>query len=300
MADGHDLALGADPTGDVASPEDVVAFGHAFLRLFERRTALYTMGDSSSVPAHVAADLLRSICFVLGVDPDGDAVPEDLLGVDLEREYVSRLTAIERRVKAAERLWRDVCIAMPLIPNIALRDTLGAVGGFFRHYDPRSMAHDIPCSIDYPLCHPVDEALQGIDYIAEYLRRLMIEARFLKRFDLVACERVLVSATPDHIELLINLYEPVAANAIGRALLGEEPEPLVIGDAERQAISARLGPLGDAGRARVLREAGNAVCDELGVSDRDERAYLLDVVPGLLPRIGAGSPHGGLSGVFVG
>lgn len=204
-----------DTAEELATPDEAAAFQVRFLRLLERRTAIYTMGDSTSVPKYVAADLLRSICFVLGIDPDRPEIPRRLLTVDLEEEYRRRLADIERRLTAAEQLWRDVCATMPLIDNIALRDTLKNLGDFFKWYDYRSMAHEIPVTIDYPLCRPVPETLLGIDYIEEYLRRLMIEAEFLARFEVEEIERVLEAAYGDHVEPLVNLYEPVATNAVG-------------------------------------------------------------------------------------
>jgi hypothetical protein len=300
MTDEYGLVRVAGAAYELAAPADEVAFQDALLRLLERRTAIYTMGDSSSVPTYVAADLLRSICFVLGIDLEERTVPERLLRVDLEREFTRRLAEVGRTVGATERLWRDVCIVMPLIPNIALRDTLTGIGDFFRYYDYRSMAQDIPCSIDYPLCHPVESSFLGVDYVAEYLRRLMIEARFLRCFEIAPCERVLAAATTDYIELLVNLYEPVAINAVGLALLGEDPARLVIGDVERKAIAARLGSLGDAQRARALKEAATRACDALCVSDEDAREYLGAVVPELLTRTEVGLAHGSLGGVYVG
>lgn len=300
MTDEHWLARATGPGDELAPPADEVAFQAALLRLIERRAGIYTMGDSTSLPADVAAELLRSICFVLGIDPDERVVPEYLLRVDLEREFRRRLADIERKVGAAERLWSDVCVAMPPIPNIALRDTLSGIRDFFKRYDFRSMAHDIPCSIDYPLCHPVETSILGVEYIAEYLRRLMLEARFLRLFEIAACAHVLGSASADYIELLVNLYEPVALNAIGLALIGEEPARLVIGDEERQAIAARLGPLAHTARERVLHEAASAACEALGIFDEDERQYLAAVVHDLLPRTEIGLAHGSLRGVFVG
>lgn len=218
-------ALLRDPGEGLATPSEAAEFQRRFLRLLERRTAIYTMGDSTSVPKHVAADLLLSISFVLGIDPHRPEVPQRLLTVDLEDEYRRRLAEIERRLKAAEQLWRDVCATMPMIENIALRDTLKNLGDFFKWYDYRSMAHEIPVSIDYPLCHPVPEELQGIDYIEEYLQRLMIEAEFLGRFEVEAIERVLAATCPDHVECIINLFEPVAMNAVGLSLAEKNPRP---------------------------------------------------------------------------
>lgn len=218
MTEEQGLARAVAARDELVSPADAAAFQTAFLRLVERRTVLYTMGDSSSVPTHVAADLVRSISFVLGIDLDAGTVPAHLLRVDLEQEFARRLAEVGRRVQAAKRIWREVGLVMPPIPNIALRDTLVAIGEFFDHYDYRWMAHEIPASLDYPLCRPVDESILGIDWIAEYLRRLLLEARFLSLFEVADCEQVLASASPDYVGLLVNLYEPVATNAIGLAL----------------------------------------------------------------------------------
>ncbi len=291
----------AEPTAQsLATPEQVAAFQEQFMRLLERRTAIYTMGDSTSVPKHVAVDLLQSICFVLGIDPDDPELTPDLLGVDLEDEYRRRLAEIERKVALSHELWREASIRTPHIENIALRDTLAEIGRFPQRYDFRSMAHEIPVSIDYPLCHPVDESLPGVDYINEYLRRVIIEADFLERFEVADIERVLAAASPDYIELLVNLYEPVATNAIGLALLGEDPRPLAMDDARRAEIARRLGPLPRGERLRSLREAAGAACVALGIEDAGAREYLRELVPELLPRVEVGLGSGGLGGVFAG
>jgi hypothetical protein len=162
------------------------------------------------------------------------------------------------------------------------------------------MAHEIPCSIDYPLCHPVPEDLVGVDYINEYLTRLLLEADFLGHFELDACVRVLERSSPDYVELLVNLYEPVAVNALGRALIGADPRPLSISDEERESIVRCLGPLGASAWERVLGEAASAVCDALGLRDADAEEYLRALVPELLPRIEVGLARGDLRGVFPG
>lgn len=269
-----------------------------FLGLLERQTAIYTMGDSSSVPEHIAADLLRSVCFVLGIDLDDLEVPERLLVADLEQEFRRNLAEIERKVARSGELWRQACASLPPIPNTALHDTLAAIGDFPLQYDYRSMAHDIPCVFDYPLCHPVPDALLGVDYINEYLRRLLVEFDFLGRFESRARVRVLERSSPDYVGLLLNLYEPVAANAIGRALVGQDPGPLLLSAGERAEAVSRLKPLGEHGRARVLHGAALAACDALEVNDPAARGYLCAVVPELLPRIEV-TIGSGLEGVFV-
>lgn len=284
----------------LVTPEDIAAFQDRFMRLIERRTAIYTMGDSTSVPKHVAADLLRSVSFVLGIDPERPDIPERLLTVDIEDEFRRKLAEIERKVELSGELWREVVSTIPPIPSTALRDTLAAIGDFPPRYDFRSMAHDIPVVFDYPLCSPVPETPLGVDYINEYLRRLLVEGDFLRRFDVDECVRVLERSSPDFEDLLVNLYEPVATNAIGRALTGKDPRPPRISDEERAEIARRLGPLTGAQRGRAMREAALATCDSLGIHDDGAVEYVCALVPELLPRIDVGLARGDLKGVFVG
>jgi len=247
----------------------------------------------------VAADLLRSICFVLGIDPERREIPQELLGVNLEDAFRSHLKEIEREVELAGELWREVASAMPAIPSIALHDTVAEIGNFPRVYDFRSMAHEIPVSFDYQLCHPVDEDLQGVAYINEYLRRLLIESDFLARFEPAACIRVLGRTAPSFAETIINLYEPVATNAIGRALLGKNPRPLRLAEEDRAQIARLLAPMTHAARAAALRDAAAAACDALGVDDAAARDYLRELAADLLPRVEVALQRDTLRGVFV-
>ena len=293
------LVSAEERTRGIASPEDVIAFQDRFLRLLERRTAIYTMGDSSSVPRYIASDLLRSVCFVLGIDPDEPVVTQRLLSVDLEDEFRRNLVEIERKVELTGKLWRDACDSTPRIPNIALRDTLASIGDFPSNYDLRSMAHEIPCSIDYPLCHPVPESLVGVDYVNEYLHRLVAENEFVQRFEVALCTCLLSNTSPDYVGLLVNLYEPIATNAIGRALIGQDPLALDISPEDRAQIARRLNPLGQSARIRVMLEAAGAICDSLGIHDDRAQEYLSNLMPDLLPRVQVGLLRGDLAGVFV-
>jgi len=302
VSDENALVRSEAPSADQAlvAPEDAAAFQARFLRLLERHTAIYTMGDSTSVPAHVAVDILHSVAFVLGIDLEHPDIPERLLNVDLEDEFRRRLADLERKVEVSGELWREAVATMPPIPSIALHDTIAAIGDFPRAYDVRSMAHEIPIMFDYPLCHPVPDTLLGVDYINEYLNRLLVEADFLRRFRVDACVRVLECSSPDFVDLPVNLYEPIATNAIGRALIGEDPAPAGISAEERSRIALRLGRLPGAERERALLGAASAVCDSLDIHDSGGVEYLRALVPELLPRIDVTLAHGDIRGVFVG
>ena len=180
----------------------------SFARLMAHVAGLYCAGGSSSVSAFEAHELAMSVAFALGI---ADATPEEaaiVLDVDdpvaLWHEGVR---ALQRRTDAALALWRDVVAAMPPIRNVALRDTLASLGELRRRYDVHFAAHEVPCDIDYQLSEPVDPGLLGIDYVEAYLARLLVEARWIARFDVESCVAVLERACPDYRGLHVNLCD---------------------------------------------------------------------------------------------
>ena len=71
----------------------------------------------------------------------------------------------------------------------------------------RQRVNEIPCDIDYQLSVPVDSSLMGIDYVEAWLKQLLAEARWIARFDVDSCVRVLERVCPDYRGLHVNLYD---------------------------------------------------------------------------------------------
>ena len=63
---------------------------------------------------------------------------------------------------------------------------------------------------------PVSESLLGINYVNQYLARLAAENSLLTRLPQGEVRAVLERSCPDWRGLLVNLYAPVAANALAR------------------------------------------------------------------------------------
>lgn len=182
----------------------------SLMRLFVKQCRLYTCGGSSSITELEAHDLLESIRFVLRIDDmDNPATLARLASADINDLFHEGIEDINRRVDACMDLWNQVCLTMPPIKNIALRDTLASIGQFRKVYDTYFAAFAVPVSIDYPLHNPVPESLQGVDYVHEWLTRCLEEARYIAQFDTKECIAVLKRACPDYKGLLINLYEPI-------------------------------------------------------------------------------------------
>ena len=166
-------AAGGEPAHAASSVEYVQL---ALWQVLAKQVALYTMGESSSLPEYDAHRLLASACFVLGVDPDDprpDAALVQALATEGPEAVFERAVAqVEREAARTEALWKDACLSAPLLESIALKDTLESLRGFRARYVPRFFAHEVPADIDYPLAQPVPESRQGVAYVNAYLERL--------------------------------------------------------------------------------------------------------------------------------
>ncbi len=288
------------PGDDTLSPEELQILQVKLWGLLGERTGRYTMGDSSSVPVELAQELLTSICFTLGIYLKEIGETQKLLvSADLSQLLKVGIRIIESQIETGKQLWQAACLSAPEIENIAYRDTLKSIGKFFKRYNRHFLAHQIPCSIDYPLCDPVPEQTMGIEYINEYLRRILMENDVLRRFDPCLTIRLLEGYCSDYRELLINLCEPVVTNAVGLVLIGGDPLPLEILDTHCARLAEIFVPLSEPEARRVLHEAAGRLCRMLNVENTVEQTYLVHLAAELAPRIFAALPYGNLNGVFT-
>ena len=180
------------------------------MRLFVKQCRLYTCGGSSSITASEADDLLASISYVLRIDDlDNPETITRLASADIDTLFKEGLDDINRKVDETMDLWHEVCLTMPPIKNIALRDTLASIGQFRKTYDTYFAADKVIASIDYPLHNPVPDTLEGVDYVHEWLTRCLAEAQYIAQFDTKECIEILKNYCPDYKGLIINLYEPI-------------------------------------------------------------------------------------------
>lgn len=287
-------------TADALSGEELQIVSRKLWQLLAKRTALYTMGDSSSVPVETAQELLASILFTLEeYRKEYGESQKRFVTAELDPLLKLGTAVIESRVKDGRRLWQAACLSAPKIENISYRDTLRNIEGFFKHYDCRFFAHQIPCEIDYQLCRPVSDQCRGVEYIDEYLRHIVMENSILSRFESHLVLRVLEGYCPDYNGLLINLCEPVITNAIGLTLVGGQPQSLEVTEEDRARIAALFETLSDSKGRMALTEAARQLCRIQGITETAEQEYLTRSAEDLYPRISAALPAGGLDGIFV-
>ena len=280
--------------------------------LLVRQIALYTANESSSVPATAARELLHGVLFFLAVpeEPEASSRPEDvgsryeadraarirvLLPLDLADELAHGQHRAQRDAALTIALWRKVVEMLPL-ENRSLRDTLRSIGRGFRCYDTRFFPQRFDCDIDYQLAVPVSESLLEINYVNQYLTRLAAENSLLTRLPQGEVRAVLERSCPDWRGLLVNLYAPVAANALARTLLGGEG--LTLSDGEIGALRERWKHARPEQIMADLLAAADALAERLALP-RGAGKYLSGFAREVAARAEALRDCGGLRGVFV-
>ena len=258
----------------------------ALLTLLSDRIARYTMGDSTSVPIDTAQRLLEGIAFCVSLHR-ASANPAVPINAPLSERYWSGVAEAKRRAKRAKLLLNQAQCGQPPVVNIGFSDTLSALPAFFRWYDAEFFAQEIPGSIDYPLCHPVSDALLGVEFVQDYLSRWLVESRFLRVFSKEALIRLYEQYYGDYNDLLVNLYLPVAEMAVLCALAGRSILPLALESAELRAVSEMLAQADDSAAHALLVAATDRTLEEAGVRGAMDRAYLLDTAQDLFIRLRA-------------
>lgn len=274
------------------------AFAEEFVVLLASRTNRYTMGDSSSVRIETVERLARGALYCVDLhirlSPGGEPGAQSVRSL------------FEAGVKDAQRLARHGMLLLkqaesirPPVENIGFRDTLLALPAFFRAYDTAFFAQEIPCDIDYPLCHPVSEAMLGVEYVSEYIRRLLVESAFLRLFPASLLTLVYERSFGGDGGLLVNLYAPVAEAALGRALADKAAFNLLTDASDRALIWKKTNGVPESEAMDALKQAAKSVCRELNIHGVLERDYLLQTSLALLPRLRACEAEPGYRGIFA-
>ena len=284
----------------VLSGEDAQSLALRLVDLLAWQTRKYTKGESTSVTVETAQELLSSLRYTLAVVTEGTGMLyKQLLTEELPPLIRQGQAMLQARLEQTKRLYAAVCQTAPDIRNGYYADTLRGIDDYFKCYDLYFFAHLKPPCIDYPLLIAADESLQGLDFTEQYLKRVLTENLFLRRFDGSAVRELLSAVDGDIEEAYLNLCERPLINAMGLALLGRDARRLHIGDTEREEITALLQDKTREQRRRFLRGAVRDLCGSLRITDEWSRGYLTMFADSLLPRLDAALAAGNVSNVFI-
>lgn len=267
------------------------------LFLLSRQLQRYTMGDSSSVPVELAQALFQGLCYCLGISEHPGEKWKGLLEADLEEVYQQAQVELAAKMRRGKQLWQTLCLDLPPVMNVSMADTLKSIGSFWERYDSRFFPHEVPCDIDYQLALPVPERLRGVDYVGQYVGNLFCENSFLSRYPAEAIVPVLERYCPDYRGLLVNLFEPVAAAALGLAVLGGPAAGLSVGRRELACLSALFAQKERAEIAGCLRQGLERLDQEQALTPA-VWAYMARYCGQLAARIDLMRACSGLEGIF--
>lgn len=292
----HFLAAALPKREEAAQNE---AFLNDLAPLLSHQMALWAGPQNTSLSVQTAERLTRSIAFTMGIE-EGRPLPPAVLALGPEEALRRGREALNAEFKKAKALWQTaVQLSTGLLQNRSLKDTLAGIGAFFKQYNLLFFAQEGPAEIDYPLALPVKEEPAGVFYIARYLKELVAELSFLNRFDRRREWRLwwAFSGGPEMLSGLC-LYEPVAANVLALALVGESAAGLTVPEKERERVLALLEPLPRRETLALLQGAALSVCRENG-ADPAEKKALCAFAKALQPRLRAALDAGNLAGVFT-
>lgn len=274
---------------------DPAALGRAREKLFallKRHCALYTTGDSDSLPTDTAEALLQGLVYTLG---KAGLDPADWPEADLEAALPLGRAALADKLSRCRSLYRQAA-GSTVLESAYYRETLGCFRTYLKRYDCYFMAHRVPTGVDYLLCRPLPESLMGLDYAEAYLRALALENRILASLSREGAAAVAARLCPSYRESPLNLCEPAAVCAIGLMAAGGDWAALRATAADRDRLAALLEPLPESmGRTLLDRAA-----EQLGAAMhlREAGPYLQAIAADAYPRFRAASDAGGLEALL--
>lgn len=261
------------------SPEELYA-------LLAERTSRYTMGDSTSLPLETAKRLLEGIVFCVALHQKsiGSAIPKD---APLAERHRAGIAEAKRLLRRAKLLLREAQRWQPPVMNVGFQETLSALPAFFKQYDADFFAQEVPCSIDYPLCQPVSDALCGVEYVLDYLRRWLTESALLRAYSRETLIDLYERYYGDYDDLLVNLYLPVMEISVLCALANAPVQVLRLSEAERATAWRHICAEDETAARKKIHTAAERACIELHCTGAFARAYAGQTALDLMTRLRA-------------
>lgn len=262
----------------------------ALYSLLSAQCKSFTGGQSSSLSVETVEALLSSICFSLSCFANKYG-QNALLEIPLEKALEGARDILKKRIQLCKTLYLTL-LRLPFQPdNVSYRDTVNGMENFFKKYDYYFFADQIPCDIDYQLCLPVSENLWGVEFLTEYIKRLICEGRFCGAFQRYEITALLANFGSRNDELLINVFTPVLSNALGRVLLGHDISTLEVTPDGIEKLFSMFAGLKYEEALPIVDKASKLLCSRVGFSGYNAE-YVTESARTLIPRICRCDPKG--------
>jgi len=272
------------------------------VELMTKEVERYTNDESSSVKIEKAQELLLSITYCLSFFMKSTTDMTQKLDM-LKTEKISTLffkgmEGVSACSKRAEQLLHEIQKSDLKLDNIAYQDTLyQGIAEFFHDYNIEFGAFETSVSIDYPLFYTITD-LTGVEYISEYIRRLSLEHSYLLHYSAQDINELMKSFDPEAEHMLINIYELVLTNALGRAILGHNTTQLNISKDELQWLQSSLEKLSTEELTKKFTIAFDDITKELELEEEVVR-YTLAAIPEITVRLKHNLETNTLDRIFI-
>lgn len=262
----------------------------ALYSLLSAQCKSFTGGQSSSLSVETVEALLSSICFSLSCFANKYG-QNALLEIPPEKALEGARDILKKRIQLCKTLYLTL-LRLPFQPdNVSYRDTVNGMENFFKKYDYYFFADQVPCDIDYQLCLQVNENLWGVEFLTEYIKRLICEGRFCGAFQRYEITALLANFGSRNNELLINVFTPVLSNALGRVLLGNDISTLEVTPDGIEKLFSMFAGLKYEEALPIVDKASKLLCSRVGFSGYNAE-YVNESARTLIPRICRCDPKG--------
>ncbi|MBK1811942.1 hypothetical protein JHL18_15075 [Clostridium sp. YIM B02505] len=276
------------------------------LQMFELLTEIvtyYTRDESSSVREEVAEQIILSLCYTLGLCLKEQPTIKDnielIKNTKLKQLFTEGEKILKAKVELCKSLLNTVYETRLKVETLAYTDTIDyGIPPFFKEYDTRFESHGNPGSIDYPLAVDVGN-LVGVEYLEEYLNRVILENKFCSLFDSEEIGALLKGFNKEYSHMLFNIFQLILTNYIGCILTGKIGKSLDISEGDRVYIYSMLKDLPKEILEKLIFKATEKLCNNLCIDDEVLIEYINESVLDIIPRIENAIKIDKLESVFI-
>jgi len=274
------------------------------ISLLAYKSERYNMGESSSIRVEVAESIMKSISYTIGLylkslqDPDHAAA--ELKSEKISELYERGKKLIYDRFREAKHIYEMIQRNKIKTPNHSYNSTLSVngIGLFFKSYNIEYEAHDIPASIDYQLCNPVND-LVGIEYIQKYLENLYLENEFCNNFTSDNIYYLLYGYDKGYQDLLINIFEQILTAALGCSLANCNIRELNISKEDIQYLYEKLLKYDKHTLMLDIHKAAENIFEEFNITNYSLKKYIEKSLPKIVTNIEIALELNTLNKVFI-
>lgn len=256
----------------------LAAMQEGLLGLLRSQIEEITRGESSSVPAETADQLMDDIGYCIDVALKHAPTPQESLALlrehSMDALYRMGTGLLDREERACEGLLSRVRATRTPTVNEGYRILLDVTfPRYLRDWKVRRHPGDFVVLTEYPLAREVSAS--GIFGVRERLESLALENRFCGRFAPVLDGLLRGWARQNRTspaEAYVNLFTITLQNLLLARLLGREDAAL--GAGERAGLEERLRPLAPEQRAALLLRTAEGLIDSCAFENARLNDYI--------------------------